>query len=86
MDVYCPKCAEPVDMDYFHDVAAETETTYAVVAGNFRAVGCSAVGFTCSERDTSGRAAASSALMDLMGDDMDGVAAMLEDAEYMGMF
>lgn len=44
MDVYCPKCAEPVEMDYFHDIADEQHTTYAAVARNFRVIGCAAIG------------------------------------------
>lgn len=89
MDVYCPVsgCAEPVDMDYFHDVAEDTGQTYTQVTRDFAVRGCEALGDTHNMKDgASWRGEAASALYDLMGDDMDGVASMLEDAEYFGMF
>jgi hypothetical protein len=37
------------------------------------------------ESDKLSKAEASSVLYDIMGDDLDGVAAMMEDGEYMGL-
>ncbi len=90
MDIYCPKCGEPLDNDCLHDEADEQGISYAEVAANFRAKGCEALtvygnGEPCVPTG-SYRAAAMDALYDLLGDDMDGAASMMEDAEMMGMF
>lgn len=86
MDLYCSKCGEPVENDELHDYAASLRMPYADVAQDFRSNGCSAVGMTCSSPSTSvdptfglTRQEASGALYDLLGDDMDGTAAMMED-------
>lgn len=76
MDLYCSTCSEPVDNDYFHDVAAETGRTYSEVASDFRNRGCEALGDSHGEGAPNPYA---SALYDLLGDDMDGAAAMMED-------
>lgn len=86
MDVYCPKCGEPVELDYFHDVAADTSSTYSAVRDDFARRGCAAIGGRCNDRPDEDRALAAAALFEIMGDDADGVAAMLEDAESMGLF
>lgn len=36
MDLICSTCSEPVDNDYFHDVAEESGRTYKEVAADFR--------------------------------------------------
>lgn len=85
MDVYCPKCAEPWDNDTFHEVAEEIGSTYAAVSAAFRAKGCG-VAFRGSAYDPGRHCGAGSranpniaAMYDLLGDDMDGAAAMFED-------
>jgi len=85
MDVYCPTCAGQRDTDEFHEVAAERGTCYEVVAAAFRSTGCEALGMgKCKpSRETRGRAMAISALYDLLGDDMDGAAAMIEDFDFL---
>lgn len=91
MDVYCPVkgCGEPIDPYEFHDYAKSIGSTYEKVAADFRKRGCVAVGLVHSEgndfRDSSfGLTAneAASALYDILGDDMDGAAAMLEDMGF----
>lgn len=89
MDLMCPRCGEPWDNDEFHEVAAETGSTYAKVAAEFRLKGCEALGTSHStpstEKDrTYGltRQDAATALYDLLGDDMDGAAAMLDDLGF----
>jgi hypothetical protein len=52
----------------------------------FHSEGCAATGWCppCEPRRTA-RSMAASALYEIMGDDVDGIAAILEDAEYMGL-
>lgn len=86
MDVYCPKCAEPIDNDTIHDTAEEWGTTYSKIAAEFRVKGCEAVGYSCNpETAGSFRAQVADAMYDLNGEDMDGTASMMEDFEYFGM-
>jgi hypothetical protein len=91
MDIYCPKtgCGEPVDMDYLHDVADEQGRTYTEVVHDFQARGCEALGESHAVRAASNdsfRAEVMASMFDLLGDDVDGAAAMMEDAEYLGLF
>lgn len=86
MDLYCPKCGEPVDNDEFHLIAEEDGSTYQKVLRAFQLKGCEAVGLSCSTPSTETdrtfgltRQDAAGALYDLLGDDADGAAAMLED-------
>ena len=92
MDLICPRCGEPWDMDCLHDEAAERHTkdggeyadVYASVAGDFRARGCLALTTAYGSqpgcvREQSHSTLAASATYELLGDDMDGAAAMLED-------
>lgn len=90
MDIRCPKCGEPWDFDTLHDAAEEQESTYDKVAADFRSRGCAALGWgSCSEpsEETDRHYGlrpqdAASALYDLLGDDMDGAASMLEDMGF----
>jgi hypothetical protein len=56
-----------------------------VTAAQFRVVGCEALGFGHEYVGGDGRAHVASTIYDLLGDDMDGAAAMLEDAEMEGL-
>lgn len=129
MDIYCPICSEPWDMECIHEEIAERidmgvfaplpdhdgyrqwtdqykryravyDEYYHTVRIEFRRRGCGAFwAFSghaegdkpswCAPKESkSGKltaAAASSVLMDLMGDDLDGVASMMDDAYSMGM-
>lgn len=80
MDIICPKCREPWETDTLHDYADEWETTYREVAKAFRTLGCgqafSEWGVSCH---TEKGAEARFAMADLLGDDIDGYAAMCED-------
>ena len=93
MDVYCSKCAEPWDNDCIHDeVDARHESgdktaTYTKVMREFQRDGCKALALAYGggcDGDTgdSTRAALAGAAYELLGDDMDGAAAMLEDYFY----
>lgn len=89
MDLYCCKCGEPVEHDMLHDVAKATGNTYAEVASDYRVNGCTALGMTHNrpreDRDEVFNLTpqeASAALYDMLGDDMDGAAAMMEDMGF----
>ena len=84
MDVYCPRCGEPWEIDTFHDVADERGETFAAVFAAFQSEGCGATGWvpTCERATDDGarmRADMSGALAEMLGDDVDGIAAMMED-------
>ena len=86
-DIYCPRCGEPWEIDTFHDVAEEQAITFRQALDRFYSDGCAATGWihgVCEVRRT-GRTMAMSALADIMGDDVDGIAAMLEDFDYFGV-
>jgi hypothetical protein len=123
MDIYCPTCNEPWDMDTIHEEIAERITSgdlaplpdrgdkfsgpqyeayrkiyeryYDTVRGEFYSKGCKAMyAFSggepswCVKPERTGnlsRGEAMSALADIMGDDLDGIASMLDDAIYLGM-
>jgi hypothetical protein len=63
-------------MDYLHDVAAEQNRTYTEVMRDFQQRGCEALGESHGEGESNPYA---DALYDLLGDDLDGAAAMMED-------
>lgn len=85
-DIYCPRCGEPWEIDTFHDVAEEQSITFRQALDRFYTDGCAATGWTgeCAVR-TNGRTMAMGALAELMGDDVDGIAALMGDFEYLGM-
>lgn len=83
MDIRCRKCAEPIDMDELHDIAIDTGTTFHEVQRSFVQYGCVALGMVCNTQADTELAAISGALFDMLGDDIDGVASMLEDWEYL---
>lgn len=92
MDVRCPRCGEPWDNDSIHDeVEARQErgqqADYASVAAEFRRSGCVAFreAFGAARCERRPGMEPISVVYDLLGDDMDGAAAMLEDAEAMGL-
>lgn len=109
MDIYCPTCGEPWDIDSLHDVATERgydhfqakmdypdsnerqaayeRNWFNPIMKEFRTEGCGKVfGTTSCTPVNSERTIVASAAFDIMGDDVDGIASMMEDAESMGMF
>lgn len=72
MDIYCANCGEPWD-------ALEPDRK-EIVRGN-----CEACRGNPKKRDNSLRTQAVAALAEIAGDDIDGLAADLEDFEYMGL-
>ncbi len=85
MDTYCHRCGEPIDIEEFHEVAAEIGSTFAVVLAEFQARGCIAIaGVRCAIRPSI-RNEAVAMLNDILGDDIDGIASMMEDFDYAGL-
>ena len=99
MDIYCPKCGEPWDIDSLHgevevrlaDIPNRSsyEKTFETVRQDFYRRGCVALRATCGcvlpETDSTfglTRAEASASLMEMLGDDIDGVASMLDDMRF----
>jgi hypothetical protein len=83
MDIYCRRCGEPLGLDELHDIPG---MTFKEAKDAFYSKGCTGIGFKCNQTGNPIRAELSGILMDLLGDDLDGAAVMLEDAEYGGFF
>ena len=91
MDLYCQKCSEPwdfwhvqSDMDDELEDFADDGTKPSVRFKNGE--GCPACDWGKKAPKTPNmRAQAMKVTMDLLGDDIDGVAAMMDDFEAMGM-
>ena len=78
MDILCPICGEPVDNEELHTYAKEIDSTYRVVASDYRKRGCAAIGMKHTATP-SPVAAAARLVYDTLGDDMDGAMAELAD-------
>lgn len=82
MDLYCPRrgCGEPMDNDYLHDVVADgLYPDYTAALRAFQSKGCEAVEMPHSIGNDPLRSEVMGAMFDLLGDDADGAAAMMED-------
>jgi len=76
MDLYCPICGEPWALDALHDVP---DTDFDTARRRFRIEGCALFG-SRHNRPIDGDTAAKSALLhDLLGDDLDGIASLMEE-------
>jgi len=76
MDIYCPRCGEPWDVYSLVDDMTPEEAR-DLKAGR----GCPC----CKGKEVTSRperAEVSAVMLDLLGDDIDGAAAMLEDFGY----
>lgn len=85
MDIYCHKCGEPWDVFAVHELRLSTDggTVEDIQAGK----GCPVCKWgTDAPAKPPKRAEFASVLSDLLGDDIDGLAAELEDAEFLGLF
>jgi hypothetical protein len=73
LDINCPRCGEPWELDYVnHEMSARERQAL------LRGEGCSR---ECRARPPSDspQATAATAVLELLADDLDGAAAMLED-------
>ena len=77
MDLYCSRCGEPYELDYvMHDMTVLERADFNTGKG------CQ----SCKGKEVTKRpfrAELASVLRDVLGDDVDGIAAEMEDAEYM---
>lgn len=74
MDLYCPRCGEPYELDYVqHDMTVMERARFK--GGK----GCPSCYGKPIELKQSDRAVAAGIVMELLGDDLDGAAATLED-------
>ena len=79
MDIYCPICGEPWDMDCLHEVPGHD---YAQAWTRFRIEGCPVFGTDhnmLTDAVSLERASMQAALQSILGDDVDAIAAELED-------
>lgn len=72
MDIHCPHCGEPWDMDELHYLGLTFNTAWK----RFQREGCALFGSRCNDSSADPRIAA---LYDALGNDPDGCAALLED-------
>lgn len=89
MDLLCPRCSEPWDLEELHHVyRGDDHIPFDDARQMFYKIGCAAMdGDTvpsCNERVTL-TTEATSVIYELLGDDVDGAAALLDDFEYMDM-
>jgi hypothetical protein len=81
MDIPCPRCGEPWEIDSLHDAAEDLDYDYAEAARAFARRGCAVMlgrhaGTACDRDDL---ADTRYDLADLAGDDLDGWAADIAD-------
>lgn len=79
MDIKCKACGEPWAIDSLHDLVAEgAAVDFDDARGMFYRDGCHAFGQGCTSVRYGGGSAIG-VLQELLGDDVDGLAAMIED-------
>lgn len=80
MDTYCTNCGEPWELDCLHDPEG-----FGLTLSGRMITACDACEWHAARGfKLRGTATLTAALHDVMGDDIDGVAAMLDDIRYMG--
>ncbi|RMD67338.1 hypothetical protein D6833_00310 [Candidatus Parcubacteria bacterium] len=78
MDLYCMVCGEPWDVCY-----VQSDFTPQEKADFHAGLGCPSCEGKRPEGGTPFRSQLAAVAADLLGDDVDGIAAMMEDAEWM---
>lgn len=94
MDVVCKWCKEPWDMYEAHDIAKATSQTYQQVMASFTKIGCAAFSEgmesivatekNCVDADAEPDQGIQT-IYELLGNDMDGAASLIEDFGAIGM-
>lgn len=75
MDIYCPICGEPWDLYELHN----TTLPFKLARQDFSIKGCEVFGTSHNSIPDTDTAMKSAVLFDLLGDDIDGIAAEMED-------
>ena len=74
-DLHCTKCGEPWELDCISEPGE-----YGLTVKGSRIVSCSACAWHAERGNLlAGTAAAAAAMHDILGDDIDGVASMMQD-------
>lgn len=78
MDIYCPRCGEPMDAYELHDAGMSYEEARKTFFNG--ALGCGQLfnGRPCEPRNTE-QGEKSALLVEMLGDDVDGIASMSID-------
>lgn len=97
MDIRCVKCGEPWDLDSLHDqvdpkarngqkdgFGGKLYSSFSAARKAFYRDGCELFGASHGPIDPE-KGAVVAALQDLAGDDIDGLASDIEDAEALGL-
>lgn len=80
MNLACRHCGDTYDIDTLHDQAAADNKTFDEVRADFYARGCEVLdGHHHNEPLDPDKADGITAIYELLGDDVDGAAALLED-------
>ena len=87
MDIRCPICGEPWEITEIQELLDDEAgpEDYHKAVSLFRAKGCEAFGAKHNETSDKYAAELSSMLFAVLGDDVDGIAVELEDAEFLGI-
>lgn len=88
MDIYCVKCGEPIEIETIHEYASDTGSTFTEVLQVFQSAGCGEAfsnwGFTCNPSiEGNDRASIAAIAYELLGDDIDGAAAMFDEWDFL---
>lgn len=86
MDIYCPRCAEPFDTESLWDAVEDgAAQDYDDARRRFMSEGCGSLfnGRPC-QKTNHPRAHLAAELSSLFGDDIDAIASMHADAEFIG--
>ena len=87
MDLYCQHCDEPWEVStVYHELGDENKTAEKAKQDFLAGVGCPSCEWgTLGEKTASIKSDAMWAMAEMLGDDVDGMASMMDDFEYMGM-
>ena len=78
MDIYCAICGEPWDV--------YTLNEYEITMESFTQNGCKVFGVKCNEATIDRkRNSLYAEIYDILGDDVDGAASIIDDAKYLGL-
>jgi len=86
MDIFRPKCGEPWEIDCLHELVDDGDAKdFHEARKLFQRKGCEAFGCSHNPIPLKTTALASSLMFDILGDDVDGIASMMDDFGYAGM-